>query len=158
MKCLTLLALACGISFMLSESAVASTSWQMQIRDKSHLFAEFNADELSNGIYAATTSTFSYSSFQFGGSGWGSHNWVNHNWGNFNWVSHNWGNFNWINFGDSHHRFGDWLEHKHSKWCGHGSGTPEVPIPASVWLFASGLGLLGWIRRRRNDALNHIQG
>jgi len=23
-----------------------------------------------------------------------------------------------------------------------------VPIPASVWLFASGLGLLGWIRRR----------
>jgi hypothetical protein len=25
----------------------------------------------------------------------------------------------------------------------------EVPVPASVWLFGSGLGLLGWIRRRK---------
>lgn len=24
-----------------------------------------------------------------------------------------------------------------------------VPIPAAVWLFASGLGILGWVRRRR---------
>jgi hypothetical protein len=25
-----------------------------------------------------------------------------------------------------------------------------VPIPATVWLFGSGLGLLGWIRRKHN--------
>ncbi len=26
-----------------------------------------------------------------------------------------------------------------------------VPLPASVWLFASGLGLLGWLRRKGNS-------
>jgi len=29
------------------------------------------------------------------------------------------------------------------------AGAHSVPIPAAVWLFASGLGLLGWMKRRR---------
>jgi hypothetical protein len=29
------------------------------------------------------------------------------------------------------------------------AGLHSVPIPAAVWLFASGLGLLGWMKRRR---------
>ena len=29
-----------------------------------------------------------------------------------------------------------------------GTGPSVVPIPAAVWLFGSGLGLLGWMRRR----------
>lgn len=28
-------------------------------------------------------------------------------------------------------------------------GTAPVPVPASVWLFGSALGLLGWMRRRK---------
>jgi hypothetical protein len=28
------------------------------------------------------------------------------------------------------------------------AGAHSVPIPAAVWLFGSGLGLLGWFRRR----------
>jgi hypothetical protein len=30
------------------------------------------------------------------------------------------------------------------------AGLHSVPIPAAVWLFGSGLGLLGWIRRRNS--------
>ncbi len=30
-----------------------------------------------------------------------------------------------------------------------GPPAPQVPIPAAVWLFGSGLGLLGWMRRRQ---------
>ena len=30
-----------------------------------------------------------------------------------------------------------------------GPPAPQVPIPAAVWLFGSGLGLLGWMKRKR---------
>ncbi|MDP6435803.1 MAG: hypothetical protein QF803_10975 [Gammaproteobacteria bacterium] len=57
---------------------------------------------------------------------------------------------------------GDWLDltrivfHSEGNGFGFGSATTEldnivvraVPIPAAVWLFGSGLGLLGWIKRR----------
>jgi hypothetical protein len=33
-------------------------------------------------------------------------------------------------------------------WAVH-DGRAVVPVPASVWLFGSALGLLGWLRRRR---------
>jgi hypothetical protein len=35
-------------------------------------------------------------------------------------------------------------------WAVH-DGRAVVPVPASVWLFGSALGLLGWLRRRRVD-------
>jgi hypothetical protein len=36
-----------------------------------------------------------------------------------------------------------------------GSGPAVVPIPAAVWLFASGLGVMGAIRRRQHRRLHH---
>jgi hypothetical protein len=32
--------------------------------------------------------------------------------------------------------------------AGNYSSSALVPVPAAVWLFGSGLGLLGWFRRR----------
>lgn len=32
-----------------------------------------------------------------------------------------------------------------------------VPLPAAVWLFASGLGLLGWLGRRRAVASRDVR-
>jgi hypothetical protein len=33
---------------------------------------------------------------------------------------------------------------------GQFAGSTAVPIPAAVWLFGSGLGMLGWMRRRKS--------
>jgi hypothetical protein len=35
-----------------------------------------------------------------------------------------------------------------------GASVSAVPVPAAVWLFGSGLGILGWIRRKQTSCLS----
>jgi hypothetical protein len=53
--------------------------------------------------------------------------------------------FHTFNFGDSQENV---KINPDPAWAVH-DGRAVVPVPASVWLFGSALGLLGWIRRRR---------
>lgn len=59
----------------------------------------------------------------------------------------------------------DWSDGLNDYWAGLGTSssweslvvrTSSVPLPAAVWLFLSGLGLLAWFRRKANKAKQAI--
>lgn len=49
--------------------------------------------------------------------------------------------------GKRNHHFNKWFDHDSSFYC---ESTPEVPVPAAVWLFGSGLIGLSVFARRKN--------
>lgn len=123
------------------------------------VFGDFCCDPTGGSIYlslrAIDDSPFALYQFDFGDNGGTA--------GLYTVTGHTTGgtNITWFTGDPSPFGSGDWLSLESVTFSGIdpvGFGgalwvdniqVQAVPVPAAVWLFGSGLGLLGWIRRRK---------
>ena len=151
MKFTTLAIMVFGLTALVTEAAVAATPWQMHHKydAKKFLTTIDYADYFEKGDAVSSQDSLnklfaSGAGHSFINSGLFLENYLNwkeryNDWDEHGWGKHtlNWEKYKW-----------DWEGHQHFSGCGHHDGGSVVPIPASVWLFASALGFLGWRQRK----------
>ena len=139
MKSITLTILACGIFSILSGAAVAATPWEMRL-DRESIHAQiFQTSTVGSSvdyerIIATRQSDSQANPFM---------NWLGSNRG-LQQRRNIFARFHVAVFGSYSGGAPVTVEIDPDDLEEPGAEIPEVPIPAAVWLFASGLGFLGW--------------
>ena len=146
MRKITLAFFACGYFAIFSQSALATTQWQMHNESRPNYFEKIMGHSIHREV-----SSFDYSELYSDDR--------EHHYGGF--LSRLWSHKGHrINhFIRLHPRLEAWFDYKRSLWeeghqpppstCAECEQPPVVPIPSTVWLLGSALGFIGWRSRKQ---------
>ncbi len=154
MKKIILIIFACGYFSVFSQSALATTQWQMHNENRPNYF-----EQIIGHSFHRETKSFDYNELYSAEGG--------HHYGGFLSTL-------WLHKGHRIHHFirlhprlEALFDYKRSLWeeghlpppstCEECEQPPVVPIPSTVWLLGSALGFLGWRNRKQPSQSKSFQ-